>query len=335
MRYNHTVVAGTFDHLHSGHIKLLTTALKNSRQLSIGLTETNLIQKKPLAKLIEPAPKRSQILNRLLKPFSHYSLFPLTNPLQPAASTNQFDSIIASTQTKSTVKKINRLRLQNHLQPLKTKLINLVQSTDHQPISSTRIRKGQINRQGFAYHQIFPKHRTLKLPPIHRSAFQKPFSTLLTGSQSRLDWAGLKAKKILANHPPLMTIAVGDIAVISLLQQNLPINLSLVDLKTKRQPLFSSLDKLGLPKKPQHNVRNPSGTITPDLITALKQSLSYYHQQQTILINGEEDLSVLPAILLSPLSTAIFYGQPNQGLVYIRVTESSKQKALTLLKKLT
>jgi uncharacterized protein (UPF0218 family) len=30
----------------------------------------------------------------------------------------------------------------------------------------------------------------------------------------------------------------------------------------------------------------------------------------------------------------IFYGQPNQGLVVIRVTETSKQKALQLLQKL-
>ena len=335
MRFNHTVIAGTFDHLHSGHQKLLKTALQNSCQVSIGLTQPNLTSKKPLANLIEPTNKRSKTLEKTLESHSHYSLFPLTNPHKPADSSLEFDSIIASSQTKKTVQRINKLRLRNNLKPLKTHFINLVNSTDKKPISSTRIRKGQINRTGFAYHQIFPKNKKLTLPSIHRSAFQKPFSTLLTGSQNNLNWAGLKAKAVLQKKPPFMTIAVGDIAVISLLQQNLLINLSLVDLKTKRQPLFSSLDKLGLPKTPQHLVKNPPGTITPGLISALQQSLSDYHQKQTIQVNGEEDLSVLPAILLSPLNTAIFYGQPEKGLVYIRVTEAKKQKALDLLKKLT
>jgi len=332
--FQHSVIAGTFDHLHSGHQKLLKTALQNSHQVSIGLTQPRLTQTKPLTRLIQSTSQRSNTLKTLLKPFSHHSLFPLTHPLKPADSSPQFDSIIASTKTKKTVRKINQLRLLNHLQPLKTKFINLVNSTDHLPISSTRIRKGQINRTGFAYHQIFPNKQILKLPPVHRSAFQKPFSTLLVGSQSHLGWAGLKAKKLLQKRPPFMTIAVGDIAVITLLQQQVPLNLSIVDLKTKRQPLFSSLDKLGLPKTPHHTVSNPSGAITPALIKVLQHNLVNYQQKKTILVKGEEDLSVLPAILLSPLNTAIFYGQPNQGLVYIKVTESSKKKALNLLQKL-
>lgn len=341
MKFNHTVIAGTFDHLHAGHHKLLKTALQNSHRVSIGLTQPNLTSKKPLANLIEPTSKRSKTLKKTLESHSQYYLFPLTNPLKPADSSTQFDSIIASNLTKKTVQKINKLRLKNNLKPLKTHFINLVNSTDQKPISSTRIRKGQINRTGFAYHQIFPRHQKLTLPAIHRSSFQKPFSTLLTGSQNNLSWAGLKAKKVLQKNPPFMTIAVGDIAVISLLKQNLPINLSLVDLKTKRQPIFKTLSQLGLPNKPQHLVDNPAGTIAPDLIKSIKQSLHFFTNNlganagQTILVKGEEDLSVLPAILLSPLNTAIFYGQPKKGLVYIRVNESKKQKALKLLQKLT
>lgn len=333
--FRHTVTAGTFDHLHSGHVKLLVTALNHSRHVSIGLTQSKLTQKKPLAKLIESTTKRSHTLKKLLKSYPHYSLFPLTNPLKPADTSNQFDSIIASSLTKNTVRKINQLRINNHLKPLKTIFINLVKSTDKKTLSSTRIRKGQINRSGYAYRQIFPTNKKLTLPPIHRSSFQKPFSTLLSGSQSNLSWAGLKAKQVLKKNPPFMTIAVGDIAVISLLQQNIKLNLSLVDLKTKRKPAFSSLDKLGLPSTADFIASNPPSSITPDLITALQQSLINYHRKQVILVKGEEDLSVLPAILLSPLNTAIFYGQPEEGLVYIRVTETTKQKALSLLQKLT
>ena len=333
--FNHSVVAGTFDHLHKGHQKLLQTALNNSRHVSIGLTQAHLTQAKPLNSLIESQTTRSQSLKQFTTPHSHHSIFSLSNPLKPADTSIHFDSIISSTQTKNTVKKINQLRLQNNLPPLKTLYINLVQSTDKKTLSSTRIRQGQVNRKGFAYHQIFPNKKKLILPPTHRPAFKTPFSTLLSGSKSHLGWAPLKAKKALENNPPFMTIAVGDIAVISLLQQNIPLNLSLVDLKTNRQILYKNLTKLGLPSTPNFTAINPPGSITPDLIQSLQKSLKNPHFHQTILVKGEEDLSVLPAILLSPLNTAIFYGQPNQGLVYVQVTEELKQKALTLLQKFT
>jgi GTP-dependent dephospho-CoA kinase len=335
MKFNHSIVAGTFDHLHSGHLKLLQTALAKSYQVSIGLTQSNLTQTKSLFELIESQPTRALTLKQFLRQATNFSIFPLTSPLKPANTSNQFDSIIASIDTQPTVSKINHLRLNHNLRPLKTHFINLVKSTDHLTLSSTRIRQGQVNRQGFAYHQVFPKNKKLTLPKIHRSAFKDPFSTLLKGSQSNLAWAGLQAKQIIAKNPPYMTIAVGDIAVISLLQQNIKLDLSLVDLKTNRQQLFKNLSKLGLPSTADHLVNNPAGSITPDLIKALTQSFLNFHQLQTILVKGEEDLAVLPAILLSPLNTAIFYGQPHQGLVYIQVTEANKQKALALLQKLT
>jgi hypothetical protein len=51
------------------------------------------------------------------------------------------------------------------------------------------------------------------------------------------------------------------------------------------------------------------------------------------LIEGEEDLAVLPAILLSPLSWVVIYGQPEEGLVYIPITQEIKLKSLKLLQK--
>jgi uncharacterized protein (UPF0218 family) len=42
-------------------------------------------------------------------------------------------------------------------------------------------------------------------------------------------------------------------------------------------------------------------------------------------------LAVIPAVLLSPLGSYVYYGQPDQGLVEILVTPEIKQN---LLKKL-
>jgi len=335
MKLKHAVLAGAFDHLHKGHQKLLKTAVKSAATISCGLSQQKLTKNKTLPSLIQSTKTRQKQLARFLSDHSnHWSIFNLTHPLKPAISSSQFDSIIATTQTLSTVNKINHLRQQNHLLPLKPIIIDLLKSSDKKSLSSTRIRKGQINRQGYAYHQIFPQ-KTLHLPPIHRQSLRRPFDTLLTGSLNHLGWASLKAKKILEKKPPFITIAVGDIAVISLLQQKIHLNLAIVDLKTKRQPVFSSLNQLGLSPNPHHLVTNPPSTITPSLITSLTQAFQTLSAPQTILVKGEEDLAVLPAILLSPLNTAIFYGQPEKGLVHIRVTEKQKQKALNLLQKFT
>jgi len=339
MKLKHAIIAGTFDHLHKGHQKLLTIALKSAQTISCGLISNNLTKNKSLPSLIQSSPIRQQTLNRFFSSYSNsINLFPLTHPLKPAITSTKFDSIIASTNTQNTVNQINQLRLKNHLKPLKPIIIDLIKSSDNQSLSSTRIRQGQINRQGYAYHQVFPK-KTLHLPFIHRQSLRRPFDTLLTGSQNHLGWASLKAKAILDKHPPFSTIAVGDIAVISLLQQKLHLNLAIVDLKTQRQQIFKNLSKLGLSSSNHLTAINPPSTITPALITSLNQSFNQSlvspQSTQTILVKGEEDLAVLPAILLSPLNTAIFYGQPGQGLVHIRVTESSKQKALKLLQKFT
>jgi len=336
MKLNHAIVAGTFDHLHQGHQKLLLTALNHSRHVSCGLSQKKLTRNKPFASLIQSTQIRYQELKNFLSDYTTSThIFPLNSPIEPAASSKKFDTIIASQETASIVNRINHLRQTRNLKPLQPVIVNLVKSSDQHHLSSTRIRQGHINRQGFAYHQVFPQNQTLHLPSIHRQSFRRPFDTLLSGSQSYLGWAGLKARKIIQKNPPFLTIAVGDIAVISLLQQKLHLNLAIVDLRTKRRPLFSSLDKLGLPPQAHHIAANPPSTITPDLVNSLIQSFNALNTSQTILVKGEEDLSVLPAILLSPLNTAIFYGQPYQGLVHIRVTEKSKQKALHLLQKFT
>ena len=335
---NHAVVAGTFDHLHRGHQQLLTTAINSVDTVSCGLSRSSLTQTKSFPTLIQSFKKRrQQIVTFLSKHADNYAIFPLKNALEPASHSQKFDSIIATRNTIKNVNLINHLRAKNHLKPLQPVIIDLFKSTDQKTLSSTRIRRGVVNRQGFAYCQLFSKNQVLHLPDTEKQSLRRPFDTLLYGSQTHLAWAAFQAKKIITKTKPLITIAVGDIAIVSLLQQNLHLQLAIADLKTKRQQIFSGLGKLGLHSTATHKAINPASTLTPTLIRSLKlgikQSLITPQSTQSILVDGEEDLAVLPAILLSPLNTAIFYGQPNQGLVYIRVTEKCKQKALSLLQK--
>ena len=48
------------------------------------------------------------------------------------------------------------------------------------------------------------------------------------------------------------------------------------------------------------------------------------------MVKGEEDLAVLPCLLIAPEDAVILYGQPNEGLVFVNVSEG-KDKANKLM----
>lgn len=67
-KYNEVVLGGTFDHLHTGHKDMLTTAaIICNKTLFIGLTEAELLVKKKFASSLESYKQREQNLIQFLK----------------------------------------------------------------------------------------------------------------------------------------------------------------------------------------------------------------------------------------------------------------------------
>lgn len=77
-------------------------------------------------------------------------------------------------------------------------------------------------------------------------------------------------------------------------------------------------------------VGNPPGTITEDAIEGIKEALRG-QKPARVAVKGEEDLLALPAIALAPLSAAIFYGQPGEGIVVVRADAESKSRNRAIL----
>ena len=73
------------------------------------------------------------------------------------------------------------------------------------------------------------------------------------------------------------------------------------------------------------HVKNPAGTLTDELIQALKYAV--LHPPVTINVDGEEDLTVIPLILAAPLGAIVLYGQPHKGVVVRTVNREAQQTA--------
>ena len=87
---------------------------------------------------------------------------------------------------------------------------------------------------------------------------------------------------------------------------------------------------------PSTPVINKPGTINLKAAEKINQSIKDYlstKKLQTIIIDGEEDLLALPAILFAPLNSLVLYGHWQYGIIGIVVNENTKDKIINILNK--
>lgn len=72
--------------------------------------------------------------------------------------------------------------------------------------------------------------------------------------------------------------------------------------------------------------RNPSSTISDELIDSLKSAYDVSKEKEVlVVVEGEEDLASLVAILLAPRGATVIYGLPDKGVVVVDVGEKEKE----------
>jgi hypothetical protein len=124
-------------------------------------------------------------------------------------------------------------------------------------------------------------------------------------------------------------ISVGDVTTNNLIESKIFPNLGIIDNKIQRGNSTKEIKYNAI----LLNAKNPAGTITNNLwetidtaISSIKNSKNNY----LIVVEGEEDLAVLPCIIMAPKNTVIMYGQPNEGLVVLNA-DTVKEKAEKLI----
>lgn len=169
----------------------------------------------------------------------------------------------------------------------------------------------------------------ISLPESLRPLLRKPFGVLYTGT-------GSDAVKSLVKdlNNPTKLISVGDVTTFHLLDSNIIPDILIVDDRTKRAPASSQV-VYGTKHKgfAEITVDNPPGVITEDLINVIGDAI-VSDENVRIFVQGEEDLAALPAILMAPLDSVVLYGQPDKGVMLVRVTESLKAELKDLFDKI-
>lgn len=161
----------------------------------------------------------------------------------------------------------------------------------------------------------------LELPDEVRSLLKRPLGQLFPNVAAAI-------KRLRQLHPPRL-IAIGDVVTADLLEAGLRPDVAVVDMKVMRLPVDEKIKRaVETFEAKLVRVKNKAGTITPELRKALEGA----KPPLKIIVDGEEDLATLPAVLSAPLGSAVVYGQPGEGLVLVEVTEPKRREFEMLLK---
>ena len=163
-----------------------------------------------------------------------------------------------------------------------------------------------------------------KLTPELRRELKKPIGTLIQGS---FDETIKKFKDLVEKENLPIIISVGDIISNNLAENNISVKLSIVDNKAMRK----RIQPIALKAHNTLYVTNPPGTITEEAIIAVQEALGTNYPVK-IVVDGEEDLLTLVAIVYAPENSFVVYGQPLEGIVVVQVTEQKRKEIQKILK---
>jgi len=144
-------VAGTFGPLHKGHKALLRKAFEVGKKVLIALTTEQMLKRKERRDKIPDYELRKMTLARYLEAEGYhgrYEIIPLDDPYGVAITLPEQQGIVTSEETIKVAEEINEIRVKRLLKPLKIFTIKLLTAEDGLPISSTRIRKNEIDQEG-------------------------------------------------------------------------------------------------------------------------------------------------------------------------------------------
>jgi pantetheine-phosphate adenylyltransferase len=157
-RLRKAAVGGTFDELHRGHKTLIGKAFEIADRVVIGLSSDVFVAKMGKPHLTASYAERKEELENYLDTSgldARYEIVPLDDTLgRTMASAEGLEALVVSKETKHTAQAINVKRKKAAMLPLKIFTVDMVPADNKSPISTTRIRSGEIDRNGHVLKSI-------------------------------------------------------------------------------------------------------------------------------------------------------------------------------------
>jgi cytidyltransferase-like protein len=144
-------VGGTFDVMHKGHWFLLEETFNVGEQAIVGISTDEFARTLKKQHEIDSYENRRRDVENFLKEKGFYwrsKIVPLTDPFGPTIDNDYLEGIVVSEETEVTAEVINRMRVEQGRKPLLIFVITMVLADDGKPISSTRVRRQEVDRYG-------------------------------------------------------------------------------------------------------------------------------------------------------------------------------------------
>ena len=170
----------------------------------------------------------------------------------------------------------------------------------------------------------------MPLKDEHVNILKKPFGELIKQEEISKQ----KINSLVKDSKALIT--VGDATTEKIISFGLTPDLSIIDCverrirRTESKILELKSFFLTTTKFKQYQCKNPKGTITREAYITIKKILMK-GEQAIIFIDGEEDMLALAVFALAPLDSVVFYGQPLEGVVSVKINAKIKNKSRHLL----
>ena len=155
------------------------------------------------------------------------------------------------------------------------------------------------------------------LPPTLREKLKSPLGRLIRGPPNK---TMLQLKKLIEKEHPSKIISVGDVVSGNMTKYSILPHLAIVDNKSVREPI----KPIYMEANQTLYLKNPPGTLVDEAWALIKGALEQKLRTK-IVIDGEEDLLTLVVVLCASEGSFVVYGQPQEGIVVIKVTRRKKE----------
>lgn len=170
--------------------------------------------------------------------------------------------------------------------------------------------------------------KILRLTSSLRRKLKAPLGLLIKGS---FEETMRELKKIIEKEKPPKIVAVGDVVSSNMIKHGIYPQVFIVDNRVMREPIAP----IQVNANETIYVKNPAGTLTEEARDGVQKALNKEEHLIKVMVDGEEDLLTLAAVVYAPENSLVIYGQPHEGVVVVMTTREKKDEVRKIIEAMT